>query len=155
MNSENKITDFVKKEFNNDLKHLTMVRESNNSFLLFNRYRLYKKNNQVNIEHLRITEFHTFFRAKNAVTWCIFENFNQYYDANRIKNLDRIFADQELQIDLYKKLVYKENDKDQKIIYYNKLTEGLAKKKAVAFEIEKFINTSRTLLNKKFHLGLN
>lgn len=155
MSNQERIEEFVIKEFRQDLKDFTIVKENNTSFLFFDKYRIKRTIDIWGVSHLRITDTHIFYNLKSAVTWCIFEHYKNYYDANRIKDLDRIITDQETSIQLYQKLLKTSKEKEQKCLYITKLTEGLCKKKIANQELEKFINTSRTLLNKKFKTGVN
>lgn len=155
MNNQERVDEFVVKEFRQDLKDCTIVKENNTTFLFFDKFRIKRNADSWVVSHLRITDNHTFYNLKSAVTWCIFEHSKNFYDANRIKDLDRIITDQENSIQLYQQLLKTSKEKEQKCLYLIKLTEGLCKKKIANQELEKFINTSRTLLNKKFKTGVN
>lgn len=150
MSTEEKIYKFLSKELTKDLRDFTILQEQTNSYLLFNTYKVYKRNVTWCIQHTRTDDIVIFNHLRSAMTYCIFENSQKYQDSIYVKNLDRIISDNEFSLDLYKNLAKKTDDVDQKTLYYTKLAEHTIKKKKAVEELDKLINISRTLMNKKF-----
>lgn len=152
LNTQKKIETFVTKEFNQELKNYTILKEDHNTYLLFDKFKVYKNKNGFTVSYYRISESYFFCDIRNAITFCIFENFNNYVDANRMKDLDRILSDIDFSNNLQNKLIKKSKTKEQKLLHHIKLNEGLHRKKFAVEELEKLINISRTLLDKKFRV---
>jgi len=152
LNHEEKIERFVTKEFSKHLKNFTIVKDEKNNILLFDKFKVFKKNNVYQVSLCRITESYFFCDIKNAITFCIFEHYQNYNDANRIKDLDRILGNIDFTINLQNKLIKKSKTKEQKLVHYIKLHQEAYRKKFAVQELEKLINISRTLINKKFRL---
>lgn len=154
LNEQEKIINFVKKEYSKELKNFTIIKEGN-TYLLFDKYKISRVKNGYEVSFIRVTENHFFSELRNAVTYCIFETYQKYDEANKVKDLDRVLAHSDYSILLSKKLVRKEKLNDQKIVYLTKLNEESLRQKQAVEELEKLINISRSLLHKKFYVGNN
>jgi hypothetical protein len=153
LNTQDKIETFVTKEFKQELKNCSIIKDGN-AILLFDRYKITPNKFGFIISALRLSESHLFYNIKSAVTYCIFEQYQNYDQANQVKNLDRIISNQEFNVELQQKLIKSKNTKEQKMIYLTKLTENLSKKKQAKEQLDKLINISRALLDKKFSSNL-
>lgn len=154
LDSQDKVDSFIKKEFNKELKNFTIVKDKN-SYLLFDKFKIVRKRFGYEVSSLKITEKYLFNDVKNAVTYCIFENYNHYGKAMRVKDLDRIIADNSFEFELQQKLIKSKQLKEQSIVYFTKLSESQIKKRLAVEELAKLINISRNLLDKKFLSSLN
>jgi len=154
LDTQDKVDSFIKKEFNKELTNFTIVKDKN-SYLLFDKFKIVRKRFGYELSSLKITEKYLFNDIKNAVTYCIFENYNHYGQAMRVKDLDRIIADNSFEFELQQKLIKSKPLKEQSIIYFTKLSESQIKKRLAVEELAKLINISRNLLDKKFLSSLN
>ena len=149
MKKQQIIDNFIIKEFKSQLKDWFMIQNDENTYLLFNKFKIVKTKNYYKIYQFSNSQVETFFSLKNAVTWCIYENLSKYNDAITVKNLDQKAESLSFHELNHKKLLNKAKDLDQKILYFIKFSEDKKQKKAVEEQIDFYINTSRYWLNKK------
>jgi len=153
LNTQDRIDLFIHKEYKKDLINCSIIKEGR-SILLFNRYKISPTNIGYKVDMLRSSSNITFFDIKNALTYCIFENYQNYSEANHVVNLDRIINNYEFNVKLQQKMINNKISKDQKTIHLSKLLENLSKKKQAKEQMDKLINISRTLLLNKFNSSL-
>ena len=149
MKKQQIIDNFIIKEFKKNLKDWFIVQNNEHSYLLFNKFEIIKKHNTYIVYQFTTSQTLTFYSLKNAVTWCIFENLYKYNEAFTVKDLDFKIESLSFNELHHKKLLYKEKNVDQKILYFIKYNEDKKQKVAAEEQIEFYINTSKYWLHKK------
>lgn len=145
-----KVEKFFTKEFAQKLHEIAIFQDSDGTYDLFDRYQI----EEVDIGYKVIIKNgigdRVFSSLKNAVSWCVFENKNNFSKANRIEFLDKMIAGVDLSIAMHKKLIQKTKDTEVKLIYASKLSEELMRRKSMVHEITEYINESKYWQNKRF-----
>lgn len=153
MNKEKVLENFIRKEFNK-VKDLFIIKVSDYSYMLFNKFLITKHENDYIVENLYNSERHKFYQLKHATTYCIFENFNLFNEAIEVENLDRKIENYTASTAYHKKLSYRTKDSQQKLLYLIKLNEDIYLKKACVEAMDKHINISEYWLNRKYKESL-
>lgn len=151
MNNQLKIENFLKKEFNSNLKDICIIQSEDGSFELFNEYVIRKQTNGLyNVSPLYIISSHQFTSLKNAFTWCIFHKYKRFKDTKRIEELDLLLSSVNVTLFQQKKLLLKSKDLENKLIYNAKIHEEKIKKNIMLKELTNYINISKHLQTRKF-----
>ena len=149
MKKQQIIDNFIVKEFNKNLKNWFILQNDDGTYLLFNKFHIVNENKKFLVYQLTNSVIETFNDVKNAVTWCIFEKLGKYYEAEEVKNLDRKLETICVNQIRHNYLIRNTKEKQQRILYFTKLTEELAKKKVTEEQLDFYINTSRYWLDKR------
>lgn len=147
----NKVNQFFDKEFRSRTADLSIFKNQDGSYELFNQFEITSENNKIKISKKRTLETCVFSSLKYAVTWCIFEQRNRINETIRIRELDRLIGSVDSEIKLHQNLIEKTKDIDLKLIYYAKLSQELAKKKHLIKEMDHFVKTSQQWQNDRFN----
>ena len=145
-----KLTDFFSKEILHGPGGISIFRNDDGSYQVFNTYTLHNDefgcvvNSRTNDKSL------LFASAKTAITWCIFEKRNKIQTADRISHLDRMITGIDISIGMHRRLIKKSKDYNSRLIYLAKLTEEQEKRKHMIKELDKYINDSKVWQTKKF-----
>lgn len=152
MNDKNldKIDNFFKREFINNIHDIAIFKNEDGSYELFDRYVITKIENYYILTCKYGSTHKTFSSLRNAVTWCIFDKRNKIDVLARIENLDRMIDGTEFSINIHKRLIEKTKDRELKLIYAAKLSQERVKRKKYANELLTFINDSKYWQAQKF-----
>lgn len=146
----NKISQFLKKEFFNNMADIAMIQNEDGSYEFFNRFTVQPAKNGYTIALKNSSEVRLFSSLKNALTWCIFENRTKYSQARRIEYLDSMIAGIDTSILVHKNLLKKAKDDEYRLIYAAKLSEEQTKRRQLVAEMSSFINESMNWQTRKF-----
>lgn len=146
----NKISQFLSKEFLQNMSDISMIQHKDGSYEFFNRYtvRQVKIGYEVHLKYN--SDIKMFSSLKNALTWCIFENRTKFTQARRIEYLDNMLAGTEVSIEVHKNLIRKTSNTENQLIYIAKLSEEQAKRKQMILELASFVNESKNWQTRKF-----
>jgi hypothetical protein len=145
-----KITEFFSKDFFYKLENIAILQHDNGSYEFFNKYIILKEKKYYRLIYKYNSTEKLFSSIKNAVAYCIFEERNKFYEAERIEYLDQMLSGKDLSISHYRKLIGKTTDLETKLIYLAKLTEEENKKKLFTEELLGYIQESNVYQTKKF-----
>lgn len=143
-----KISKFFPEEFLSRMSKISMFKNEDGIYELFNKYSITRENNQYKLTNNFNSNVKYFGFLKNAITYCIFENKNKFHKANRVEFLDTILNSIEFNITAHRNLINKSNDIDYKLIYAAKLSEELNKKKLILNELSSYIMQSKKFIIK-------
>lgn len=146
----NKISQFLSKEFLQNMSDISMIQHEDGSYEFFNRYtvRQVKIGYEVHLNYN--SDVKIFSSLKNALTWCIFENRTKFTQARRIEYLDNMLAGTEVSIEVHRNLIRKTSNTENQLIYIAKLSEEQAKRKQMILELASFVNESKNWQTRKF-----
>lgn len=151
MNNEIKIENFLKKEFNSNIKDVCIIQSEDGNFELFNEYVVKKTTNGLyNVNPIYVMGNYQFTSLKNAFTWCIFHKYRRFKDSKRIEELDLLLNSVHITMLQQKKLLLKSKDLESKLIYTAKIHEQKIKKNIMLKELTNYINISKHLQTKRF-----
>jgi hypothetical protein len=143
-NSVYKIEKFLEREFNSAVGKLFLY-DQNGDYLIFGKYVIKKMPKGEYLVTLKNTfTKKVFYKLKNAVSWCIFDNKNMISTSVRIDKLDHQLASIDAVIELHTKLFKTTKNLDSKLIYLAKLKEEKLKKNHVSFELNRYNEQSAT-----------
>ena len=145
-----KLTKSIPKEDMEKLQDLSVFREPNGTYSLFNKYRIVKNNGLFYIEIDKVADKKEFNVLKNAVAWCTFDKRNRINDSNRILQLDIKLAGIEAEIEVHQKLVKRTKKTEEKLIYLAKLGEEKMERKRINDELTSYVYSSRNWQESRF-----
>jgi hypothetical protein len=146
----NKISQFLSKEFLQNMSNISMIQNNDGSYEFFNRYTVHQVKTGYEVHLKYNSDVKMFSSLKNALTWCIFENRTKFTQARRIEYLDNMLAGTEVSIEVHKNLIKKTSNTDNQLIYIAKLSEEQAKRKQMILELASFVNESKNWQTRKF-----
>jgi hypothetical protein len=146
----NKISQFLSKEFFNNMSDVAIIQHEDGSYEFFNRYIVHQVKTGYQVHLKYNSDVKLFSSVKNALTWCIFEHRTKFMQARRIEYLDSMIAGTEASIEVHKNLIRKTTNTENQLIYIAKLSEEQAKRKQMVQEMTSFINESKTWQTRKF-----
>lgn len=139
------------REISTGVDDLLFVKNEDGSVFLLNKYTIKPlKNGYFKLTMDTRDHIHYFSSMKNAVTWCIHDKKMKYSAAARIKELDMLITSLSTSMEIHKKLIFKTEDKQSKLIYTAKLNEEQMKKRTLQQEMDAYVNMSRYWQTKKF-----
>jgi len=132
-----------------------IFRDEKGNYNLYNKYDI-KKNSDgtYTVNVLGTYTEKTFFKLKNAVTWCSFNKRRLIREATRIHQLDKFISSVDTQIHHYTQLIKKSKNVENKIIYLSKLTEDKAKKSMLTADLNNYIQAFQQWQTKAFDTRL-
>ena len=137
-NLEYKVEKFLEKEFKSKVGKLVLY-DQNGDYLIFGKYVIKKLPKGEYLVKLKGTATEkTFYKLKNAVTWCVFDHRNIITTSARICSLDQQLYSTEAVIELHQKLFKTTKNMDSKLIYLAKLNEEKIKKNYINFELNQY-----------------
>lgn len=148
-----KVAEFLEREFSNRTGDISVFKNEDGSYELFNRYFIVpdkNKNFTVVIKHTDSCK--VFSSLKVAVTWCIFESRRQIRESHRIEELDALLSGLDFSISLHKKLIKSNKDMEKKLIQVAKLSEDQLRKKSMQDELIDYIKNSIYWQKRRFSL---
>lgn len=146
----NKISQFLSKEFLQNMSDISMIQHSDGSYEFFNRYIVKQVKTGYEVHLKYNSDIKIFSSLKNALTWCIFENRKKFTQARRIEYLDNMLAGTEVSIEVHRNLIRKTSNTENQLIYIAKLSEEQAKRKQMIAELSSFVNESKNWQTRKF-----
>lgn len=144
------IENFLRKEINHGLKEVAIFREIDGSYNLFSRYIIKKVKSNIIVEILNTSQRVSFNTLKNAVTYCIFDKRNKFYERQRIHDLDQKLVGLEVEINIENRLFKKTKAVDIKLIHLAKLNENKIKKKKYEHELNQYVSDAKSWQDKRF-----
>jgi hypothetical protein len=146
-----KVTKFLTNEFIQSVGNISIFKNDDGSYELFDRYIINETTNNTFIVSIRSSyTTKTFNSLKNAVTWCTFEKRNKFHQTTRIEHLDKSIGSINVEINMHQNLLKKSNELDKKMIYIAKLNEERLKRKSMTTEMHSYITESKYWQTKKF-----
>lgn len=146
-----KINDFFAREYYKGAADISIFRNEDGSYELFNTFIIFSEKNKFKVTKKTSFISKNFASLKNAVTWCIYEQRNKITESQRIEELDRLIFSLDAEIELHKQLIEKTKNIDNKLIYYAKLTDEQVKRKTLAEEITKYVKISEAWQTDRFN----
>lgn len=146
-----KIADFLTREYNTNNAEISIFKNQDGSYELFNKYIINKINNRYQVNKKVSYTSKNFSTLKNAVTWCIFDKRNKIRESIRIEYLDKMIDSKNVAIELHTRLINKSSSIENTLIYFAKLTDEEAKKKILLKELSGFITESKLWQNERFN----
>ena len=146
-----KLKKVIPEETINNLADLSVCRDQDGSYHLFDKYVIRRVNDdyQVTVKSFDTTK--TFYTLKHAVAWCTFDKRNRIVDSERIYDLDKKVAGLESIIQGHQKLIKSAKNMDDKLIYLAKLGEEKMKKRQLYGELGRYIATSKSWQTNRFN----
>jgi hypothetical protein len=146
----NKISQFLSKDFLQNMSNISMIQNSDGSYEFFNRFTVHQVKTGYEVHLKYNSDVKLFSSLKNALTWCIFENRTKFIQARRIEYLDNMLTGIEVSIEVHKNLIKKASNIESQLIYIAKLSEEQAKRKLMIQELSLFVNESKNWQTRKF-----
>lgn len=143
------LTDLLKSKNTIELLKTLVLQNDKGEYLLFGTYIIKKLNDEYNVA-VGTSSNKTFSNLKTAVTWATMDHRNMIMEANTVDHLDRTLSGAEFTIELYKKMYKKAKNSEMKIIYLNKLQQGIIKKKKLSDELEGYIRRTQEWQRSRF-----
>jgi hypothetical protein len=147
-----KLEKTISKQAIDKLADLSIVQESDGSYLLFNKYSIKKIDNEYRVSHTYLAESNiSFYVLKHAVTWCTYDKRNRIMESKRIQDLDRQLTSIESAIEIHQRLARKTTNLDSKLIYLAKLGEEKLQRTQINAEIEQYVSESKNWQANRFN----
>lgn len=133
-----KVEHFFNSDFVRDLVKISIIKNADGSYELFDRYIIRLKNKKYNIEIKHCFDTLDFYSLQNAVTWCIYSQKNKHAEANRIHSLDKIIESINFSITSLRDKLNRSTELENIVIYSGKLSEDEAKKQLLLYELSSY-----------------
>jgi hypothetical protein len=146
-----KLKKVIPEETINNLADLSIFRDQDGSYHLFDKYTIRRTNDEYIVTVNSFDTTKTFYTLKHAVAWCTYDKRNKIVDSNRIYDLDKIVAGLESTIQGHQKLIKSAKNMDDKLIYLAKLGEEKMKKRQLYDELGHYIAISKTWQTNRFN----
>jgi len=149
----NKLEKFISNDIIGNLQDVVIYQDDDGSYQLFNMYKISKGSDKefiITINHTYTQK--VFYTLKNAVTWCIYDKRNKFYESKRIEELDNKLGGLEVDISIHYRLFNTVKDSNDKLIYLAKLNEDRGKKRRFTIELSRYVEESRNWQQKRFNL---
>jgi hypothetical protein len=146
-----KLTKTIPKKDIEKLQDLSVFREPNGTYSLFNKYKISKTNGLFYVEIDRVADKKEFNVLKNAVAWCTYDKRNRINDSERILHLDIKLSGIEAEIEVHQKLVKRTKKTEEKLIYLAKLGEEKMERKRINDELTGYVYNSRNWQENRFN----
>jgi hypothetical protein len=145
-----KLKKVIPKETINNLADLSVFRDQDGSYHLFDKYIISRVKDEYQVTINSFDTNKTFYTLKHAVAWCTFDKRNRIVDSNRIYDLDKKVAGLESTIQGHQKLIKSAKNMDDKLIYLAKLGEEKMRKRQLYDELGRYIDTSKSCQTTRF-----
>jgi hypothetical protein len=145
-----KLKKVIPEETINNLADLSVCRDQDGSYHLFDKYVIKRVNDEYQVTVKSFDTTKTFYTLKHAVAWCTYDKRNRIVDSERIYDLDKKVAGLESIIQGHQKLIKSAKNMDDKLIYLAKLGEEKMKKRQLYSELGRYIATSKSWQNNRF-----
>ena len=143
-NIETKVTNFFIREMNSVTGDLSIFKNEDGNYELFNRYKITRiDSNLFEVIGLYGDSKSIFSNLKNAVTWCIYEKRKKWQISSRVAELDAKISGLEVSMSIIKRLIAKETNLDAKFLHMIKFNEEKLKRKTMLAELEGYSATAK------------
>jgi hypothetical protein len=150
---ENKFNRIISKKEINALQDISILETSSDNYIVFKKYHIVKKSKtDVDVFLTNGDLVHSFSSTRNAICWCIFDKSGKYVSAKRIITLDQGISNEEVQINIHKRLLKKSTKTDDKLIFLAKLNEDKFRRSLMCQELASYIWQSDYWQKQKFKL---
>jgi hypothetical protein len=146
-----KLKKVIPKETINNLADLSVFRDQDGSYHLFDKYIIRRVSDEYEVTVNSFDTNKTFYTLKHAVAWCTFDKRNMIVDSNRIYDFDKKVAGLESTIQGHQKLIKSAKNMDDKLIYLAKLGEEKMRKRQLYDELGRYIDTSKSWQTTRFN----
>ena len=133
-----KVEHFFNSSFVKDLIKISIIKNSDGSYELFDKYTITAKNKKYVVEIKHIWNTLDFYSLQNAVTWCIYCQKNRFIESDRIHSLDKILEGINFSILSLKSKLKKAKTVEAAAIYSDKLSEDEAKQEKLLYELNSY-----------------
>lgn len=145
-----KVENFFTGGFVQDTIKISIIKNSDNSYELFDKYTIKFVNKKFLVESRTSYEIKYFNSLQNAVIWCIYQQKNKFGESNRIEILDKMIESTDFSINLLKEMIKKSKNDDNIFIYIAKLSQDEAKKNKLLAELNRYKDQARNWQFNKF-----
>lgn len=133
--SHYKVENFFNSNFVKDLVKISIFKNSDGSYELFDKFIISQKNKKYIVETKYCFDNIDFYSLQNAVTWCIYTQKNRFAESTRIHTLDKIVEGINFSILSLKSKLNKTDDLESVTIYSCKLSQDEAKRQKLLNEL--------------------
>lgn len=147
-NEYDHIDKFVKK-IDKEFVYNIFIYDTNDGYILFDRYKMQKFDDFVQVERFSDGKIIDFSSSKNATTWCILDRYNKIIESRRVLDLDRFITSLRVEMAQHKRL-QKVGTLETKEINRDKYLQDLDKQKRFQWEIDKYIKMAKICQNKGY-----
>ena len=137
-----KVENFFHKGYIQDTIQLSILKNEDGTYDLFDKYTIIPENNRYKIEIKYSFDTKYFSTLKNAVTWVIFHKRNHYREMGRIEELDKKIESINFSITYLKAKIQKTKDIENVMIYGAKLSQDEAVKRKLMTELNDFVHNA-------------
>lgn len=130
-----KVEHFFNSDFVKDLVKISIIKTTDGSYDLFDRYTIKLIDKKYHIETKHTFSIIEFYSLQNAVTWCIFTQKNKFIEAKRIYSLDKLIEGINFSISSLRSKLNNTDDLDRILIFSGKLSQDEAKKHNLMHEL--------------------
>ena len=131
-------------------KYIIFPIGNNEDYNLYNEYCISHKDGIVTARKNKTFTVKQFYSLRNALIWVILDKSNKILEANRIVNLDLLYASNLAQIEQQKQKIKNNKDLDIMSLAATKLTESTYKNEKIKFEIEQYASMTNKWQNNNF-----
>lgn len=139
----NKVESFFKKTYVKDTLELSIIRNDDGSYELFDHYRVINDNKKYRVEIKHSFETKQFNTLKNAFIWIVFHKRKDYKELVRIEQLDQKIEGINFSIEYLHYMIKKTKNMENVLIYSAKLSQDQAVKKKLMLELNKMLDSAR------------
>jgi len=133
-----KVQNFFNSDFVKDLVTISIFKNPDGSYELFDTYTIKLIDKKYHIETKHTFETIEFYSLQNAVTWCIYTRKDKITEANRIYNLDKLIEGINFSIFSLRSKLKNTKDLDNIVIYSGKLSQDEVKKHNLIHELSEY-----------------
>lgn len=137
-----KVDHFFNKEFVKDTIKLSIIKNDNGTYELFDQYQIISENKRYKVEINHRLDTAYFYTLKNAVTWVIFHKRNRIKELARIQQLDQKVESMDFSISHLKNMIFRSNNVENKTIYSAKLSQDEAVRHRIISELLDYANNA-------------
>lgn len=145
-----KVEHFFNKGFVRDTIELSMIKNSDGTYNLFDKYKITVEDGKYKVEIMHVLDAKYFHTLKNAFTWIIFHKKNDYNKLNRIEYLDQKIEGVFFSIGYLKHMIGKTKNTESQVIYSAKLSQDQAVRKKLLSELNGFTEDAKVWHFKAF-----
>ena len=146
----NKVENFFAKGFVKDTIELSILKNPDGTYDLFDRYKVSRENGKYKVEVKYIIDTYYFNNLKSAFTWVIFHKRNFFKHMARVEYLDQKLEGITFSISHLSAMLNKTKDIESQLIYGAKLSQDEVVKKKLLSELNKLIEEAKSWHFKAF-----
>jgi hypothetical protein len=138
-----KVEHFFNKKFVKDTIELSMIKNSDGTYSLFDKYQITLEDEKYKVDIMHVLDAKYFNTLKNAFTWIIFHKKNDFNKLNRIEYLDQKIEGVFFSIGYLKHMIEKTKNAENQVIYSAKLSQDQAVRKKLLSELNEFTEDAK------------